>query len=243
MTVSQPQSRSKRRRLGLLLIAVAPLAATVTGEAAAADNTTANATAEMLVISSTAAEPDQDLLDKLAATLAANHVQTDRFDAQVWLMASESRLGRYMDEKAERLALLQLVYREAHRAQLDPDLVLAVMQVESHFDRYAISRVGAQGLMQIMPFWRNELGRPMDNLMDVETNVIYGTTILAHYLDVSKGDLVEALGRYNGSKGRLRYPEKVISAWRKQWRHKSSSELPELLASCANYGLKACRYR
>jgi soluble lytic murein transglycosylase-like protein len=245
MTVSQPQNRSMRRIPGLLLIALAfaPLAAIVTGTAVAADNTSANATAEMLVISSTATEPDRDLLDKLATTLAANHVQTDRFDAQVWLMASESRLGRYMDEKAERLALLQLVYREAHRAQLDPDLVLAVMQVESHFDRYAISRVGAQGLMQIMPFWRNELGRPMDNLMDVETNVIYGTTILAHYLDVSKGDLVEALGRYNGSKGRLRYPEKVISAWRKQWRHKSSSELPELLTSCANYGLKACRYR
>ncbi len=239
MTASDSRSRTRHSsiRLLLLLCAVVPLSA------AAAETTVTNATAEMLVVSATAPEHDQDLLDKLAATLAANHVQTDKFDAQVWLMASESRLGRYMDEKSDRLSLLQLVYREAHRAGLDPDLVLAVMQVESHFDRFAISRVGAQGLMQIMPFWRAELGRPMDNLMDVETNIIYGTTILSHYLDVSRGDLVEALGRYNGSKGRLRYPEKVISAWRKQWRHKSSSELPELLASCANYGLKACRYR
>ena len=241
MTASRTLShiKSRSRKLLLAALAFAPLAA---GAADVADAAT-SATAEMLVVSNQTPEPDRDLLDKLAATLAANHVQTDKFDAQVWLMASESRLGRYMDEKADRLTLLQLVYREAHRAELDPDLVLAVMQVESHFDRFAISRVGAQGLMQIMPFWRNELGRPMDNLMDVETNVIYGTTILAHYLDVSKGDLVEALGRYNGSKGRLRYPEKVISAWRKQWRHKSSSELPELLASCANYGLKACRYQ
>lgn len=186
---------------------------------------------------------DQALLDKLAATLAANHAETDLFDAQVWLMASDQRLSRYLDDEAERLTLLQLVYREAHRTDLDPDLVLAVMQVESHFNQYAISRVGAQGLMQIMPFWRAELGRPLDNLINVETNIIYGTTILAHYLEVSQGDLVDALGRYNGSRGRLKYPELVVSAWRKTWRHKSSSELPELLASCANYGLKACRYR
>ena len=229
----------------LPLLSALAIAVAFSLSASAAETGVTSATAEMLVVSQTdqVPEPDQDLLDKLALTLADNHVETDKFDAQVWLMASESRLARYMDAKPDRLALLQLVYREAHRTELDPDLVLAVMQVESHFDRFAISRVGAQGLMQIMPFWRAELGRPMDNLMDVETNVIYGTTILAHYLDVSKGDLVEALGRYNGSKGRLRYPEKVISAWRKQWRHKSSSELPELLASCANYGLKACRYQ
>ena len=243
MTASRTRSHIARRSRELLLAVLAFAALAAGGVGAAAADAATSATAEMLVVSNQATEPDRDLLDKLAATLAANHVQTDRFDAQVWLMASESRLSRYMDEESERLTLLQLVYREAHRSKLDPDLVLAVMQVESHFDRFAISRVGAQGLMQIMPFWRNELGRPMDNLMDVETNVIYGTTILAHYLDVSKGDLVEALGRYNGSKGRLKYPEKVISAWRKQWRHKSSSELPELLASCANYGLQACRYQ
>lgn len=239
MTAGHRHSSNLRRSLKLL----AGLSALTVSIASAAETAVTSATAEMLVVNQSMPEPDQDLLDKLALTLADNHVQTDKFDAQVWLMASESRLTRYMDDKTDRLALLQLVYREAHRTELDPDLVLAVMQVESHFDRFAISRVGAQGLMQIMPFWRAELGRPMDNLMDVETNVIYGTTILAHYLDVSKGDLVEALGRYNGSKGRLRYPEKVISAWRTQWRHKSSSELPELLASCANYGLKACRYQ
>ncbi|MGE0622821.1 MAG: transglycosylase SLT domain-containing protein [Pseudomonadales bacterium] len=186
---------------------------------------------------------DPVLLDKLAETLAASHGETDRFDAQVWLMASEQRLTRYMEDPGERLELLQLVYRESQRTDLDPDLVLAVMQVESHFDRFAISRVGAQGLMQIMPFWKNELGRPLDNLTEVETNIIYGTTILAHYLEVSRGDLIDALARYNGSRGRLDYPELVVAAWRKVWRHKSSSELPELLAGCRNYGLRACRYQ
>ncbi len=186
---------------------------------------------------------DPALLLKLAETLAANHTETDRFDAQVWLMASEQRLRRFVKVHDDRLALLQLVYREARRQQLDPDLVLAVMQVESAFNQYAISRVGAQGLMQVMPFWRAELGRPQDNLTHPETNVVYGTTILAHYLELSKGDLVDALARYNGSRGRLDYPERVVTAWRKVWRHKSSSELPELLSSCVNYGLRACRYQ
>lgn len=185
---------------------------------------------------------DSALVEKLAATMAAEHEQADRFDAQVWLAASEQRLSRYLKTRSERLALLKTVYREAHRQQLDPDLVLAVMQIESAFDRYAISRVGAQGLMQVMPFWRLEIGRPQDNLTEMETNVRYGTTILAYYLDVANNDLVDALGRYNGSRGRLTYPDKVVSAWRKRWRNKTAAELPALLATCTRYALQACRY-
>mgnify|MGYP001814941226 FL=1 len=141
------------------------------------------------------------------------------------------------------MQLLRIVYRESSRQGLDADLVLAVMQVESAFDRFAISRVGAQGLMQVMPFWRKEIGRPRDNLTDVETNIRYGTTILAHYLDVADGDLVDALARYNGSRGKLKYPERVVGAWRRTWRNKTSEDLPALQASCSTYGLSACRYR
>lgn len=194
-----------------------------------------------------AAEPvepiDPALIEKLAASLAAAHDEPDRYEAEVWLRASEQRLVRFLPDHDERLQLLQLVYRESNFQGLDADLVLAVMQVESAFDRFAISRVGAQGLMQVMPFWRHEIGRPQDNLTDVETNIRYGTTILAHYLDVSRGDLVDALARYNGSRGRLKYPELVISAWRRVWRNKTASDLPELQASCSQYGLRACRYQ
>jgi soluble lytic murein transglycosylase-like protein len=186
---------------------------------------------------------DAALIEKLADSLADTTDALDRFDAEVWLRASEQRLARYLDNHDERLDLLKIVYREAHRQELDADLVLAVMQVESAFDRFAISRVGAQGLMQVMPFWRLEIGRPQDNLTEVETNIRYGTTILAHYLDVSQGDLVDALARYNGSRGRLKYPERVVTAWRSRWRNKTSSDLPQLQASCRSYGLKACRYR
>ena len=183
------------------------------------------------------------LRERLAQNMALAHDNIDRFDAQVWLHISDQRLQRYLTGQQDRLDLLQLVYREASRQELNPDLVLAVMQIESAFNRYAISRVGAQGLMQVMPFWRLEIGRPQDNLTRVETNIRYGTVILAHYIEVAKGDIVEALARYNGSRGRLKYPDKVISAWRSTWRNKTREELPELQASCSNYGLRACRYQ
>ncbi len=188
-------------------------------------------------------EVDPQLREKLALNMAAELEHIDEFDAKVWLQISDQRLQRYLRSQEERLELLQLVNREAARHSLDPDLVLAVMQIESAFDRYAISRVGAQGLMQVMPFWRLEIGRPQDNLTHVETNIRYGTVILAHYIDVAKGDLVDALARYNGSRGRLKYPEKVIGAWRKTWRNKTRAELPQLQASCRDYGLRACRYQ
>ncbi|MCH8141186.1 MAG: lytic transglycosylase domain-containing protein [Proteobacteria bacterium] len=188
-----------------------------------------------------AQDVDPELLEKLATTMAERYEGADRFDMEVWLHASEQRLARFVDNQEERLEILNRVYTEAHWQQLDPDLILAVMHVESAFDRFAISRVGAQGLMQVMPFWRLEIGRPQDILTEIDTNVRYGTAILAHYLKVAEGDLVDALARYNGSRGRLNYPERVVGRWRTVWHNKSSDELPVLQASCAIYGLEACR--
>ena len=186
-------------------------------------------------------EVDPLLRERLADSMAEDHDSLDKFDAAVWLRVSDQRLQRYLDIPEDRLSLLQLVYREASLQGLDPDLVLAVMQIESAFNRFAISRAGAQGLMQVMPFWRLEIGRPQDNLTHIETNIRYGTVILAHYIDVANGDLVDALARYNGSRGKLKYPEKVISAWRKTWRNKSAAELPLLQSSCQTYPLRACQ--
>lgn len=181
------------------------------------------------------------LIDSLASALAVEDAPFDRFEAEVWLQTSDQRLARYVDDAGERLTILENIWQRAHQHGLDADLILALMHVESFFDRYAISRVGAQGLMQVMPFWRLEIGRPQDNLTDVETNIRYGTAILAHYIDVSKGDLVEALGRYNGSKGKLKYPELVVSRYRKYWRSTPIGELPHIAESCRKYRLKACR--
>lgn len=142
---------------------------------------------------------------------------SDAFDAQVWLLDMSTRMRRYVPDEAERLRFLRLVHREATRAGLKPDLVLAVIHVESLFDRFALSRAGAQGIMQVMPFWKNELGRPDDNLIDLATNLRYGCAILKYYMDMEKGDLRRALARYNGSLGSHRYPDKVQEYWYRYW--------------------------
>lgn len=142
----------------------------------------------------------------------------DRFDAEVWLVAKSPSIARYIEDPDERFRVLRLVHHEASRVGLQPNLVLAVIQIESAFDRFAVSRVGALGMMQVMPFWKKEIGREQDNLIDLETNLRYGCTILKFYLDKENGRWAEALARYNGSYGKYWYPEKVLTAWEKYWR-------------------------
>lgn len=161
---------------------------------------------------------DTELRKKLLQTIAEADSFDDRFDAEVWLVQKSAVLAKYIKEPDYRLMVLKEVHRAAKRAMLPPEFVLAVIQIESHFDRYAVSRVGAQGMMQIMPFWKNEIGRDSDNLIDLTTNLQYGCTILKHYLDKEDGNWANALARYNGSYGRHTYSHKVINAWSKNWR-------------------------
>ena len=142
----------------------------------------------------------------------------DRYDAEVWLVDMSSRLARFVNDPEERLELLHQIHAAAARAELPPELVLAVIEVESHFNRFAISRVGAQGMMQVMPFWKNEIGRSDDNLTDNLTNFRYGCSILQFYLRREKGNLHKALAAYNGSSGRRVYSDKVYRAWNSRWR-------------------------
>jgi soluble lytic murein transglycosylase-like protein len=148
---------------------------------------------------------------------SANSFQ-DRYDAEVWLVDMSARLERFIKDPEERLLILRQVHSAATRAALPPELVLAVIEVESHFDRFAISRVGAQGMMQVMPFWKNEIGRADDNLTLNRTNFEYGSRILQFYLEREKGDLHRALAAYNGSLGSRRYSNKVYEAWSRRWR-------------------------
>ncbi|MGC2166721.1 MAG: lytic transglycosylase domain-containing protein, partial [Gallionella sp.] len=113
--------------------------------------------------------------------------------------------------------LLKTVHYEATRAGLDPQLVLGLIEVESGFNKYAVSRVGARGYMQVMPFWVEQIGTPDHNLFEPRINLRYGCTILRHYLDIERGNLYRALGRYNGSLGRSKYPNLVRAAWRNHW--------------------------
>jgi hypothetical protein len=187
-----------------------------------------------------AQEIDPGVIDALARSMADDLDHGDHFDAQVWLLSCVPKLARYVTSDKERELILRTVYREANRHDMDPDLVLALMQVESRFDRFAVSTAGAQGLMQVMPFWRNEIGRPQDNLTQIETNVRYGTAILSQYLKEARGDLIDALARYNGSRGRLNYPELVVYAYRARWQTQTTDDLPKLQAGCRAYSLAAC---
>lgn len=168
-------------------------------------------------------QPDPELREYLKTAIAEASSFKDRFDAEVWLVASSEPLKRYVDDTEERLSLLRSIHAAATAADLQPDLVLALIEVESAFDRYAVSRVGAQGLMQVMPFWKKEIGRPDDNLTDMETNLRYGCYILKFYLNKEKGNLTRALARYNGSLGKTWYPERVMVKWKRHWGVASTS--------------------
>lgn len=173
----------------------------------------------MLALPALADEADVDpgLREALKEAVSQSQSFSDRFEAEVWLMDMASRLERWVPDEEKRLRMLRMVHAEAKQAGLEPELVLAVIHVESRFDRFAISSVGARGLMQIMPFWLDEIGRPDDNLFHLDTNLRYGCTILRYYLDKENGNLNRALGRYNGSLGSNRYPSLVYSALANHW--------------------------
>ena len=140
-------------------------------------------------------------------------------DAQRWLAAMDERLAKRIPDRKARLELLRTVHYEATRARLDPQLVLGVIEVESGFRKYAVSRAGARGYMQVMPFWLKLIGQPSHNLFHLRTNLAYGCAVLRLYLDIEKGDYYRALGRYNGSLGKPEYPNLVLSAWRGRWKY------------------------
>ena len=142
-----------------------------------------------------------------------------KLDEVEWLTAMSRRLDLRVRDHKSRIALLKSVHYEASRAGLDPQLVLGLIQVESGFKKYAVSTAGARGFMQVMPFWVKLVGAKGDDLFDMRKNIRYGCVILRLYLDLEKGDLYRALGRYNGSLGRPEYPRAVEAAWKKQWRY------------------------
>lgn len=160
---------------------------------------------------------DPQLRELLLAAIEEADSFEDRFVAEAWLADMSNRLEKRVPDPVERLELLRLVHREATRVNIPPELVLALIETESGFDRFAVSVVGAQGLMQIMPFWLEEIGHPDDNLFHMRTNLRMGCTILKYYVDMEKGDLRKALARYNGSAGKRKYPDKVFRALSERW--------------------------
>lgn len=162
-----------------------------------------------------AQDPTPELRERVHAALARPHSFNDRFDAQVWLTDMAGRLGKQVPDADTRIEILTTAHREATRAELPPEMVLAVIDVESAFNPYAVSTAGAQGLMQVMPFWKAELGDR--RLIDIQDNILMGVTILKYYFDMERGDWMKALARYNGSVGRRDYSQKVLDRLRTRW--------------------------
>ena len=152
-------------------------------------------------------------------------------DAQRWLNEMSARLTRFINNELYRRRLLTMIQYEATRADLNPQMVLGLIEVESAFRQYAVSNVGAKGLMQVMPFWQRYIGNESHNLFDIRTNLRYGCTILRHYSNLENGNLHRALARYNGSLGSNRYPNAVIGAWLNRWQWTLETQQPAQAAS------------
>ena len=162
--------------------------------------------------------PSPELIALVQKAAADQTSFKDKYDAQVWLMTMSNRLAPTIPDVNKRMALLELIHAEATRADVSPELVLSIINVESDFDRFAVSHAGAQGLMQIMPFWLKLSGQPQGNLFHEPTNLRLGCTILKYYLKRSHGDIREALQRYNGATVGIDYSDRVLRALSTKWR-------------------------
>ena len=187
-----------------------------------------------------AASVQAGLRASIADRPAPSHGFSNAVMAANWLTEMSRRLERRIPGFETRLAFLRTAHYEATRAGLDPQLLLAIIQVESNFRKYAISGAGARGFMQVMPFWTGVIGRKNDNLFNLRTNLRYGCVILRHYLDMEKGDLSRALGRYNGSLGKPEYPGMVMATLRTAWHYEhafasAASQTPAIPVDAAQH--------
>ena len=168
-------------------------------------------------------ELSQSMKSLLHSEISDNRPMQNSFkspiEAAEWLGEMSRRLSIFIADQNYRIEFLRSVHYESKRAGLDPQMVLALIQVESRFSKYAVSPVGARGYMQVMPFWIKVIGNPNDNLFHLRTNLRYGCVILRHYLDIENGNYFRALGRYNGSLGRAEYPNLIKKAFDSRWKY------------------------
>lgn len=167
------------------------------------------------------------LQKSLADTAVSRTAFSNPADEQAWLNDMSRRLERRMPDQSERMEFLTTLHWEASRAGIDPQMLLGLIQVESGFRKYAVSPVGARGFTQVMPFWAKSIGTADHNLFQLRTNLRYGALILRHYIDIERGDLFRALGRYNGSLGRPEYPNLVVGAWKRNWDYTPNTKTAE----------------
>jgi len=161
-------------------------------------------------------QKDPELKGVVQNAISQAQCFTDRYESAVWYTMMEPRLRKVVKDKTERLEILTQVFCESKRegeVRLPPGLVMAVIHVESRFDRWAVSPAGAVGLMQVMPFWPEQLGMRRYELTRTAQNIRMGCAILRFYLQKEKNSVTRALARYNGSVGRRDYSDLVLNQW------------------------------
>jgi soluble lytic murein transglycosylase-like protein len=178
------------------------------------------------------AQKEEPLADSVRTALnaaisnsAPPRIDFDKIEERIafahWIGANGDKLKRKYTDFQVRREFLETVWYESRRAGLDPSLVLGLIEVESGFRKYAISSAGARGYMQVMPFWTKDIGDgDKGKLFHMQANLRFGCVILRHYINIERGDLFMALGRYNGSRGRPEYPNAVLGA-QKRWQVKA----------------------
>jgi soluble lytic murein transglycosylase-like protein len=163
---------------------------------------------------------DPELKELLEKIIVSHDCFVDKYESEVWYKTMEPRLAPYVPSHEDRISILDHVYCESRRdptLALPPDLVMAMIDVESRFDSWAVSPAGAVGLMQVMPFWPRQLG-VQNQLVRIAPNIRMGCEILRFYLREEHLNWARALARYNGSIGRNTYPALVMQRWQRVWR-------------------------
>jgi len=210
-----------------VLMAVVAVSSTVDaapGDSSAAESHTAPATRTAPATHTAAQAGPQNepaLESLLRGIIQQGDCFADGYESSVWHRAMESRLARFVPTHEARIDILDNVYCEAKRdpsLRLRPDLVLALIEVESRFNPWAVSPTGAVGLMQVMPFWPRQLGM-QNQLIHVAQNVRIGCEILRYYLRAEHQDWTRALARYNGGAGRDAYAALILQRWQQDWRY------------------------
>lgn len=171
-------------------------------------------------VNAQAAEPEAQREPEIRAAVEHAIEQAecfeDKYESAVWYTMMEPRLRKRVPDRDERMEILKHVFCEANRpgeARIPPGLVMAIIEVESNFNRYAVSHAGAVGLMQVMPFWPENLGMRRHQLIRVPENIRMGCAIFRAYLKRENHNIARALARYNGSVGKRWYSDKVINQW------------------------------
>jgi soluble lytic murein transglycosylase-like protein len=179
-----------------------------------------------LVSSSAIAAPPVRQIEPTSASKSQRN-QTE------WLNAMSKRLEVQIPDQDVRTEFLKVVHAESIRVQLNPQLVLSLIDIASGFKKYAVSTEGARGYMQVMPSWVKKMGVPDRGLFGLRENIRYGCVILQYFLDQENGDALKALGRYRNQMGGeiesqpvaslTDFPEAVELLSKTRWRYDDHS--------------------